>query len=253
MKPPLDPGFVRRIRAFKNNVIVFLLLTFLGYPLLEVDIAEVLDLDRRTVHKYLLELKNMDLLVETLAGWTLKVYLAPPQLPASGWRPEPVEASGQVVDVQDDPYPEEQNLQIYGKKCNPDAHSLLTSLPASTSPHIVSKKESKQESRDRRTYFALKLLQELGVNPDVSLKIGRKNRLTVRKLVEDRAYITVEYIRYHVKRLEDRGNYTPGLLVTVLKSGDPLPGKAPQPEPEDWEDYERRKYVDGDYSDFIEH
>ena len=58
-------------------------------------------------------------------------------------------------------------------------------------------------------------------------------------------HISVDYVEaWDVQlRREKGGEYNPGLLITILESGEPLP--------ENRDD--RRKYISGEFADFIEH
>ncbi len=66
------------------------------------------------------------------------------------------------------------------------------------------------------------------------------------------AYVTPAYVRAHALKVERDGD-TVGLLVTRIRDGDPAPAHPKNCLCVDCERERRRRYVGGEYAEWIEH
>lgn len=222
----LPPAELAAFRSIKKTAVIVLLLIRIDRPVAAKQIAELLDMDYETTRRHLRSLANAGLVTETGIGWLLTSGGSQLLLPA------------ELSTIQSEPVESAEKPRRDAEKPRPESVKSSTFLPAACPPPIARKKVSTSQ----RGKTALERLKELGINPDVELKQG-EHRITVAGLVEQKEYITIEYINYHTARLTDADRFSPGLLITVLRTGDPMPKQTG----------EAKDYTGGKYADWIEH
>jgi hypothetical protein len=206
---------IQLFRSLKKSAIVLLLMKWAGRPLGEAEAAAILDSSRTTVRAQLNSLCTLgyarreryrDGFVLTEQGYSL----------FSG-------EEGKFC-----PLPTTADLHLLKSKKDSEeiAPGTLKNLPFENEPH-----QTRPEPVDPQIEAALR---------SAGIMLNARTRLLARM-----EHITPEYIRAHHRHLYvTRKTRSPGLLVSILESGQPLP---------DTGEVDRRDYLGGKYAEFIEH
>ena len=243
----LSPAEVAFYRSVRKTAVILLLMMKLDSPTPAKRIAEILDLDYATTRRHLKTLSNLGVLTETFSGWSLLQggiqLLLPERSYPSSFRthPQAVDNVGnsRAVEMQE--------------SCQSAGNSRAIEDSSSTSTHqpsvlpIEEEEEEMQEScqsagKPRSAPGLINAcLQALADN-------GIADSAHIRGLVETKDYITPAYIIAQARRLKAEDKFSTGMLITVLRCGDPLP-KQEQPD-EDNADA-RREYFEGKWSHLV--
>jgi predicted ArsR family transcriptional regulator len=210
-------------RSLKKSAIVLMLLIRAGNEAHNAkQIADILDMDYSTTRKHLDSLAALQLANETPVGWIASSSAY--QLSASYPQVYP-QADNKTVESA-------RFSRALKDSSTTSAHTFLLEEEEEEEREEASKRE-KTASEETRIDEAIEELEERGVlvnNPVISL-------------IERKDYITAAYISYHADRLEREKKYSSGLLLRVLKDGDPLP----DPNAQERRKWRRQKEKYGDY------
>jgi hypothetical protein len=206
---------IQLLRSLKKSAIIILLMKWAGRPLGEADVATILDSSRATVRAQLSSLCAM--------GYAKRVRFH----------------NGFVLT--------EEGQNLFGaemaKFCPLPTTADLSLLKPKMDSEVTGTGTSKNTPVDSKRQHA----PPEPVDPQIEAALrsaGIMLNARTRQLARMQ-HITPEYIRAHQRHLYvTRNTRSPGLLVSILESAQPLP---------DTGESDRRDYLGGEYADFIEH
>jgi len=211
----IPADLIQLLRSLKKSAIIVLLMKWAGRPLGEAEVAATLDSSRTTVRTQLNSLCAM--------GYANRVRFH----------------GGFVLT--------EQGQNLFG-----DEVAKFCPLPTTTDLFLLkSKMDSEVIGTGTSKNFPVESERQHAppepVDPQIEaalrsagIMLNARTRLLARM-----EHITPEYIRAHQRNLYvTRNTRSPGLLVSILESAQPLP---------DTGERERRDYLGGKYAEFIEH
>jgi len=182
---------IKFFRSIRRTAAALLLIYRLNHPVLITEIASILNLDRKTAANQLKLLAKQGIITHTHTGWIM------------------TQGGSQLI------LPINQDPQLMGKK-SPSMgknYPLKTiSTTTSANPLLYIEEEEEEEEEDGEKIPILKALAEYGIGPTPN----------VLKLL-NLPHVTPEYIRFHGERLKHEQKFSTGLLLTILKYGDPMP------------------------------
>ena len=236
----LTPADVAFYRSVRKTAVILLLMMKLDSPTPAKRIAEILDLDYATTRRHLKTLSNLGVLTETLSGWSLLQGGIQLLLPERSY-PQAVDNAGnsRAVEMQ-------ESCQSAGNS-RAIEDSSSTSTHDSLHPPIEEEEEEMQESCQSAVFprsapgLINACLQALADN-------GIADSAHIRGLVETKDYITPAYIIAQARRLKAEDKFSTGMLITVLRCGDPLPK---QEQPDEFDADARREYFEGKWSHLV--
>jgi DNA-binding MarR family transcriptional regulator len=207
----IPADLIQLFRSLKKSAIVILLMKWAGRPLGEAEVAAILDSSRTTVRAQL------------------------NSLCALGYARRERYRDGFVLTEQ-------------GQNLFDGAESKICPLPATADiPLLKLKRDSEAIAVGTGKNVPLENAPQEPVDPQIAealrsagIMLNARTRLLARM-----EHITPEYIRAHHRHLYvTRKMRSPGLLVSILESAQPLP---------DTGETDRHDYLSGKYAEFIEH
>lgn len=181
--PPSEVMVLRGLR--RTAVIILLLMRLQGAPVSAREISSILDIDYETTRRYLSDLSRVGIVSQSSAGWILLQGGSQLILPGTN---------------------AEIPRSISGKPRSPSTTSSFN-----FDDPLIAVEEV--EELNKRGKTALEALADYSISPTKQVK----------DLVRSHEYITAAYIHSHADRLVRENRFSSGLLLTVLRCGDPLP------------------------------
>jgi biotin operon repressor len=214
-QPMISAELIQLFRSLKKSAIILLLMKWVGKPMGEAEVAAVLDSSRTTVRTQLNSLCAL--------GFARRVRFH------DGFE---LTELGQGLFQNEEgkfcPLPTDTDLNVLNSKIDSktEAVAAVKKGPVDSRPPPAA-----PEPVDPQIEAALR---------KAGIMLNARTRALARM-----EHITPEYIRAHHHYLYvTRGTRSPGLLVSILESAQPLPDSAR---------CERRDYLSGEYADFVEH
>lgn len=203
---------VQLLRSLKKSAIVLLLMKWAGRPLGEAEVAAILDSSRTTVRT---QLKSLAAL-----GYAHRVRF---------------HAGFELTEL--------------GEELFEGSTGNFFPLATTTDPPLDFKMDSETETGGKNKNMPVEddRASPQPVDPEVEAALRRAGiMLNARtRRMARMEHITPQYIRLHQQSLYlTRGIRSPGLLVSILESGQPPPDSPAM---------ESRDYLGGEYAEFVEH
>jgi len=199
----MNPATVATLRSIKSSAIIVLLLIQLrGRPTRAKQIAETLAMDYETTRRHLRELAYLNIVSETPTGYIL--LQGGDQLVLTFDMQESAEKPRFLASTT--------TTTTIGKSSESERKAAEEAEKKRGNPALLS--DAKQLKRGNS---ALSTLESYG--------ISTSSRAVIH-MVEQNDYITDEYIEAQADRLNAEGRFSTGLLLHVIRSGDPIPMNA---------------------------
>lgn len=199
---------IRNLRLLKKTAAVYLLFLFLDQPLLVIDVARLLEIDRSTARNHIRLLISFGVIArpKPAEGFTLtgkgRRFLLGEFSAAAGEFPPPITTTSTTAIVNDS-----DNILYLIKELIKDSKSK-ESLTAAVV--VINKLEEISPGEAQAVWAAL---EAAGIT---------RNTRTEQLVRQD--YLTPDYVTGHYLSLKSRGKGDQtGLLVAILESGVPAP------------------------------
>jgi len=233
----MNAAAISTLRALKSSaVIVLLLMQLNGQPTRARLIAEMLDMDYETVRRHLRALAHLGIVSESPTGYILlqggiQLVLSADE---SAEIPRRFTAAATALDLNSS---SSSSKTAIGK--SDDSSVKPPEKRGNSALPLTEKRGNSALPPTEREKTALETLASLGISASYPQVIH---------MVRQNLWITSDYIEAQANRLINEKRYTTGLLLHVLKSGDPIPLTQEQrAEANRKQSY--KKYTSGDYND----
>jgi DNA-binding transcriptional ArsR family regulator len=261
----VSPNEVATFRSLKNTSTLLLLMFRLDRPAGETELAEILDQSPKTVRGHLRSLKYLGVVTRTnrYSGWQLtqggrQLVLGEVQdlqltkTNGNFYRsPSPAAASLSLIKLKASNGKQQQlsegAAEEEPEKSKPAVNfTVQNENPIKTNGKFYRSRVKrkcplrKRKTADSAPRFGPDMVQGLDMvcrNLDAFQSVGLGLSRVVRNVAE-LDHVHPDYILSQARRLEGEGRYSPGLLIKVVRDGDPVPPRYrvrqeqdPEPEP----------------------
>jgi len=223
----ITPEETSVFRLLKRTAIVLLLLLRLDAPTGETEIARILEIDQETARHYLRSLAGIGLIARAFYhhGYILTGHGKQMILGQSDLIGPPAENPRPLADS-------------------------ASQLPAAASLSSIRSLKAEEEEEGQPA-------ENPRVGIEERIQAFRDNGVGWNNYVQEVClmdHVTPDLINSQAKRLLQENRFSPGLLLMVVKCNDPIPQpKRSKRDPRSYDDWNRYRYVEGEFAEFIEH